>query len=65
MCYTFNGDMPSAIWKPNEILNSFTKVFPANHLKTAFFNGAGTVAGEFCNKSGKKLKRIHLKKRTI
>lgn len=45
MCYTFNGKETSELWKPSEIMSSFSNLFPSNHKSDKTFGGSGTVQG--------------------
>ena len=46
LCYSFNGENYSSVWKESEVTNTFNELFP--HNKSAeFFQGAEITDGEF------------------
>ena len=46
MCYSFNGQNYSGVWKPSEVTNTFAELFPQKN-STEFFQGAEITDGEF------------------
>ena len=47
MCYTFNGKETSELWKPSEIITSFTDLFPSHSRNDKTFGGSRTVQGNY------------------
>ena len=46
LCYSFNSDTYSGVWKESEVTNTFNELFP--HKNSAeFFQGAEVTDGEF------------------
>ena len=46
LCYSFNSENYSSVWKESEVTNTFNELFP--HNKSAeFFQGAEVTDGEF------------------
>ncbi len=46
MCYSFNGQNSSGVWKAAEVTNTFAELFPQKN-STEFFQGAEITDGEF------------------
>ena len=44
ICYTFNNQKLSNIWKPSNVTTSFIDMFPAKHTEK-YFGGSGRVQG--------------------
>ena len=47
ICYTFNGKETSELWKPSEIITTFTDLFPSNSTNDKTFGGSRTVQGNY------------------
>ena len=45
LCYSFNGQNYSGIWKESEVTNTFNELFPHND-SAQFFQGAAITDGE-------------------
>ena len=45
LCYSFNSEKYSGVWKESEITNTFNEVFPHNN-SAQFFQGAEVTDGE-------------------
>ena len=46
LCYSFNAQNYSAVWKVSNITNAFTNLFPHNN-SAELFQGAAITDGEF------------------
>ena len=46
LCYSFNSENYSSVWKESEITNTFNELFPHNN-SAEFFQGAEVTDGEF------------------
>ena len=46
MCYTFNGDDSSAVWKASKVTTTFSKLFPKQDQKNKTFGGMRTSRGK-------------------
>jgi hypothetical protein len=46
MCYSFNGQNYSGVWKPSEVTNTFAELFPQKN-SIEYFQGAQVTDGEF------------------
>ena len=46
LCYSFNSEDYSSVWKESEVTNTFNELFPHNNTAT-FFQGAEITDGEF------------------
>ena len=46
LCYSFNGEKYSDVWKESEVTNTFNELFPHNN-SAEFFQGAAVTDGEF------------------
>ena len=49
MCYTFNSQILSDIWKPSKVTTAFIDMFPTEHVEK-YFGGTGRVQGIFLTK---------------
>ena len=47
ICYTFNGKETSELWKPSDIINTFTNLFPSHSRNDKTFGGSRTVQGNY------------------
>ena len=47
MCYTFNGNKHSDLWKSSEMTTTFTNLFPLNSRNNKTFGGSRTVQGNY------------------
>ena len=45
LCYTFNGESVTKVWKPSEIMDTFNQLFPHNNIQNEEFGGTGAVQG--------------------
>ena len=45
LCYTFNGQTSSEIWKPSKMMTTFSKLFPSEVKNKKKFGGTRTVQG--------------------
>jgi hypothetical protein len=45
LCYSFNSENYSSVWKESEVTNTFTELFPHNN-SAEFFQGASVTDGE-------------------
>ena len=45
LCYSFNSENYSSVWKESEVTNTFNKLFPHNN-SADFFQGAAVTDGE-------------------
>ena len=45
MCYTFNGQHTSEIWKDSEIMSTFQELFPSQSASNKTFGGSRSVQG--------------------
>ena len=45
LCYSFNGEKYSDVWKESEVTNTFNELFPHNN-SAEFFQGAALTDGE-------------------
>ena len=45
LCYSFNGENYSSVWKESEVTNTFNELFPHKNL-AEFFQGAAVTDGE-------------------
>ena len=45
LCYTFNGESVTKIWRPSEVMDTFNHLFPHDNNKNVNFGGAGSVQG--------------------
>ena len=45
LCYSFNGEKYSDVWKESEVTNTFNELFPHNS-SAGFFQGAEVTDGE-------------------
>jgi hypothetical protein len=45
LCYSFNSEKYSGVWKESEVTNAFTELFPHNN-SAEFFQGAAVTDGE-------------------
>ena len=46
ICYTFNGKEASELWKPSEMITTFTNIFPPHSRYDKTFGGSRTVQGK-------------------
>ena len=46
LCYTFNGQRPSEIWKPTRVIDEFTNIFPSTHFRQHRFGGNAMADGK-------------------
>ena len=46
ICYTFNSQRLSSIWKPSNLTMAFIDLFPTAHIEK-FFGGTGRAQGSF------------------
>ena len=46
MCYTFNGQKPSELWKSSEMITTFANLFPSNSKDNKTWGGRRTVQGK-------------------
>ena len=46
LCYSFNSEKYSDVWKESEVTNTFNELFPHNN-SAEFFQGAAVTDGEF------------------
>ena len=46
MCYTFNGEGVSKIWRPSEVMETFDQIFPYVTTEKEYFGGSGAVQGK-------------------
>ena len=44
-CYSFNGQHSSKIWKPSNMMTTFSKLFPSQDKSNNTFGGSRTVQG--------------------
>ena len=49
MCYTFNSQILSDIWKPSKVTTAFIDMLPTEHVEK-YFGGTGRVQGIFLTK---------------
>ena len=47
ICYTFNSQTLSEIWKPSLVTTTFEDLFPLDNVEK-YFGGAGRVQGKSC-----------------
>ena len=47
MCFTFNGNETSKLWKPSKLITAFTNLFPSNSKDNKTWGGARTVQGNY------------------
>ena len=45
LCYSFNGENYSSVWKESEVTNAFNELFPHNNT-AEFFQGAAVTDGK-------------------
>ena len=45
LCYTFNGQTSSEIWKPSKMMTTFSHLFPSEVKSKKKFGGTRTVQG--------------------
>ena len=45
MCYTFNGQHSSEIWKASNMITTFSHLFPSQNNSNKLFGGSRTVQG--------------------
>ena len=45
LCYTFNGQTSSEIWKPSKLMTTFSHLFPSEVKNKKKFGGTRTVQG--------------------
>jgi hypothetical protein len=45
LCYSFNSEKYSGVWKESEVTNAFNELFPHN-ISAGFFQGAEVTDGE-------------------
>ena len=45
LCYTFNGESVTKIWKPSEVMDTFDQLFPYDNIQNVDFGGIGLVQG--------------------
>ena len=45
MCYTFNGMKTSDLWRPSDIITTFSNLFPSNSESHKNFGGSRSVQG--------------------
>ena len=57
LCYTFNGQNSSEIWKPSKMMTTFSHLFPSEVKSRKKFGGTRTVQGNKHNI----LKKIHIR----
>ena len=50
MCYTFNGNTTSELWKSSKIFSTFDQLFPSNSKSIKVFGGSRTVQGMYLHK---------------
>ena len=46
LCYTFNGEHSSDIWKHSEMMTTFSHLFPSKTISNKTFGGSRTVQGK-------------------
>ena len=46
LCYTFNGQTSSEIWKPSKLMTTFSHLFPSEVKNKKKFGGTRTVQGK-------------------
>ena len=46
LCYTFNGQSSSEIWKPSKMMTTFSHLFPSEAQNKKKFGGTRTVQGK-------------------
>ena len=49
LCYTFNGQTSSEIWKPSKLMTTFSHLFPSEVKNKKKFGGTRTVQGNVYN----------------
>ena len=49
LCYTFNGESVTKIWKPSEVMDTFDQLFPHDNIQNVDFGGIGLVQGNIIN----------------
>ena len=45
MCYTFNGESTTNIWKSSEVIDTFNRIFPHDDNQNFHFGGYGAIQG--------------------
>ena len=45
MCYTFNGESTTNIWRPSKVIDTFNCIFPHDDSQNFHFGGYGAIQG--------------------
>ena len=46
LCYTFNGESLSKMWRSSEVMETFDQIFPYVTTEREYFGGSGAVQGK-------------------
>ena len=49
LCYTFNGESVTKIWRPSEVMDTFNHLFPHDDIQNVNFGGTRSVQGNINN----------------
>ena len=49
LCYTFNGESVTKVWRPSEVMDTFNSIFPHEIVEPENFGGSGPVQGNINN----------------
>ena len=61
MCYSFNGQNSSGVWKAAKVTNTFAELFPQKN-STEYFQGAQVTDGEFLVKEFLYIQKVAFEK---
>ena len=59
LCYTFNGESLSKIWRPSEVMETFDQIFPSFTTEKETFGGSGAVQGKLRINSSPQITNLH------
>ena len=59
LCYTFNGESLSKMWRPSEVMETFDQIFPSFTTEKETFGGSGAVQGKLRINSSPRITNWH------
>ena len=59
LCYTFNGESLSKMWRPSEVTETFDQIFPYFTTNKETFGGSGAVQGKLRINSSPQITNLH------
>ena len=59
LCYTFNGESLSKMWRPSEVTETFDQIFPYFTTNKETFGGSGAVQGKLRINSSPQFTNLH------